>query len=184
DLPRTLLLREPEPSPADRVLRNVRAEAASSALEQATYTAIERLAEADGDQKTARLAAQLRSDEEEMAAYLRDAVVELSDRLAGPRAQRTADSAQGTGDRAQNGNGGAPPPEPPPPPPATRPLPPEPAEPAPPPHVSEEPELVAEFAEPGAEDEAGAEVEIAEPWEGYDQMKAGEIQQRLSDSTD
>jgi ferritin-like metal-binding protein YciE len=187
DLPRTLLLREPEPSAADRVLRNVRAETASSALELATYTAIERLAEADGDQKTARLAAQLRADEEEMAAYLRDAVVELSDRLAGPRARRTADSAQGTGDRAQRGNGTAPQPEAPPPTPETRhpaPEPPEPAEPAPPPHVSEEPELVAEFAESGAEDEAGAEVEIEEPWEGYDRMKAAEIEQRLADASD
>src|SRR5690242_1357662 len=164
DLPRTLLLREPEPSPADRVLRNVRAEAASSALELATYTAIERLAEAEGDEKTARMAAQLRSDEEEMAAYLRDAVVELSDRLAGPRAQSTAHSAQETEDIAQHVNGPAPPveepPPPPPPTPETRHPAPELPEPPEPPHVSEEPELVAEFAEPGAEDEAGAEVEI------------------------
>jgi hypothetical protein len=61
---------------------------------------------------------------------------------------------------------------------------PEPPEPPEPPHVSEEPELVAEFAEPGAEEEAGAEVEIAEPWEGYDRMKAAEIEQRLADASD
>jgi len=176
DLP-LAILRGPEPSGADRVLRNVRAEAASSALEASTYAAIERLAEADGDHKTARLAARARADEEEMLDYLRDAVVELSDRLAGSSAQRTADSAQ-------DGNGRAPTPAPPPPPPATRHLPPEQAEPASPAHVSEEPELVAEFGEPGAEDEAGAEVEIEEPWEGYDRMKAAEIQQRLADSTD
>ena len=53
-----------------------------------------------------------------------------------------------------------------------------------PPHVSEEPELVAEFAEPGAEEEAGAEVEIEEPWEGYDRMRAAEITQRLSEASD
>jgi hypothetical protein len=50
--------------------------------------------------------------------------------------------------------------------------------------VSEEPELVAEFGEPGAEEEAGAEVEVAEPWEGYDRMKAAEIEQRLADASD
>jgi len=190
DLP-LAILRGPEPSGADRVLRNVRAEAASSALEASTYAAIERLAEANGDQKTARMAGQLKADEEEMLEYLRGAVVELSDRLAGRSAERTARSAQ-------NGNGRAPTPEAPPPAPETRhpapetrdPAPetrhpaPEPAEPAPPPHISEEPELVAEFAEAGAEDEAGAEVEIEEPWEGYDRMKAGEIQQRLADSSD
>jgi hypothetical protein len=47
--------------------------------------------------------------------------------------------------------------------------------------VSEEPELVAEFGPP---EEAGAEVEIAEPWEGYDRMKAAEIEQRLVDASD
>lgn len=185
DLPRTLLLREPEPSPADRVLRNVRAESASSALELATYTAIERLAEAEGDEKTARMAAQMRADEEEMAAYLRDAVVELSDRLAGRSAPSTADSAHGTGDRAQNGNGATPAPEPPPPIPNLQsPIPETREAPTAPTHVSEEPELVAEFAEPGAEDEAGAEVGIEEPWEGYDRMKAAEIEQRLADASD
>jgi ferritin-like metal-binding protein YciE len=159
DLPLSLM-RGPGPSATDRVLRNVRAESASTALELSTYIAIERLADAEGDEKTARLARQLRGDEEEMLAYLRGATVELSDRLAGRSGQRTEH-------RAQGGNGGAPaypPPEP--------------------PHVSEEPELVAEFGEPGAEEEAGAEVEVAEPWEGYDRMKAAEIEQRLADASD
>jgi hypothetical protein len=53
-----------------------------------------------------------------------------------------------------------------------QPAPPIPAEPA---HVSEEPELVEEFAEPGAEDGAGAQIRIAEPWQGYDEMKAADI---------
>jgi hypothetical protein len=46
-------------------------------------------------------------------------------------------------------------------------------------HVSEEPELVAETAEAGAEDGAGAEVAVEEPWPGYDQMRAAEIEDRL-----
>jgi hypothetical protein len=50
------------------------------------------------------------------------------------------------------------------------------AEPA---HVSEEPELVAEMAEAGAEDGAGAEVAVEEPWPGYDEMTASDIEDRL-----
>jgi ferritin-like metal-binding protein YciE len=192
------LLRGPEPSAADRVLRNVRAESASEALEVATYTAIERLAEAEGDEETARLAAEIRAEEEEMLAYLREAVVELSDRLGGKRPQArkatghrpqatehgalstehgapsTEDGAPSTEHSARASNGA--------PGPATRDLrPATPAEPAEPAHVSEEPELVAEF---GPADDAGAEVEVAEPWEGYDRMRAAEISQRLADSSD
>ena len=57
-----------------------------------------------------------------------------------------------------------------------------PTPPPPPPeegHVSEEPVQVAEFAEPGAEDGAGAELEIEEPWEGYSQQDARTILRRL-----
>jgi hypothetical protein len=72
--------------------------------------------------------------------------------------------------RARPGNGAAPPPEP--------------AhvseEPA---HVSEEPVLVAEVAEQGAEDGAGAEVRVEEPWPGYDRMPAAEIVARLRTET-
>lgn len=46
-------------------------------------------------------------------------------------------------------------------------------------HVSEEPELVAEAAEAGAEEGAGAEVAVEEPWPGYDQMTAPHIEDRL-----
>ncbi len=46
-------------------------------------------------------------------------------------------------------------------------------------HVSEEPELVAETAETGAEDGAGAEVAVDEPWPGYDNMNAPDIEDRL-----
>jgi hypothetical protein len=49
--------------------------------------------------------------------------------------------------------------------------------------VSEEPELVEEIAEPGAEDGAGAELHIREPWEGYRDMSAREIGARLAGAT-
>jgi hypothetical protein len=67
------------------------------------------------------------------------------------------------------------------PPPPEAPLPAEPLEaPEPEPaHVSEEPELVAEVAEEGAEDGAGAEVTVDEPWPGYDRMNAADITDRL-----
>lgn len=42
-------------------------------------------------------------------------------------------------------------------------------------HVSEEPTLVEEFAEPGAEDGAGAEVHVEEPWEGYAKLNAKQV---------
>jgi hypothetical protein len=56
---------------------------------------------------------------------------------------------------------------------------PEPPEPT---HVSEEPVLVAEVAERGAEDGAGAELRIDEPWEGYSSMTAAEIRRRLHEA--
>jgi hypothetical protein len=42
-------------------------------------------------------------------------------------------------------------------------------------HVDEEVVLVAEVAEEGAEDGAGPELHIDEPWEGYDRMAAVEV---------
>lgn len=48
-----------------------------------------------------------------------------------------------------------------------------------PPHVDTEPELVAEFAEPGAEEGAHAEIRVNEPWEGYSRMKVAEILARI-----
>jgi hypothetical protein len=50
-------------------------------------------------------------------------------------------------------------------------------------HVDEEVVLVAEVAEEGAEDGAGPELHIAEPWEGYDRMAAVEIYDRLTAAT-
>lgn len=59
----------------------------------------------------------------------------------------------------------------------------EPSPPAPAEHVSTEPELVAEVAEPGAEDGAGAEVTVAEPWPGYRAMTAEDVIARLDQAT-
>jgi len=50
-------------------------------------------------------------------------------------------------------------------------------------HVSEEPTLVEEVAEPGAADGAGPEIHIREPWEGYREMSAREITARLADAS-
>jgi hypothetical protein len=58
-----------------------------------------------------------------------------------------------------------------------------PAEPAPAPEpalVSEEPVLVAESADPGAQDGAGPEIEVAEPWEGYRRATAADVLARVA----
>jgi ferritin-like metal-binding protein YciE len=102
----------------EKVLKNAKDAYASEALEIATYTAVERLARAVGDDETAELAASIRSDEEKMLERilreipkLTDAVVradlegdpsfELSTtgageavREAGTRAKRTARQAR------------------------------------------------------------------------------------------
>ena len=76
------------------------------------------------------------------------------------------------------------PPPPPSPPAEAAPPPPPPAATAPPPpeHVSSEPTLVHEVAEPGAEGGAGAQVRVDAPWEGYDRLAATEVIDRLSGS--
>jgi len=47
-------------------------------------------------------------------------------------------------------------------------------------HVDEEVVLVAEVAEEGAADGAGPELRVDEPWDGYDEMTAAEIRDRLT----
>lgn len=44
---------------------------------------------------------------------------------------------------------------------------------------ADEAEVVAEFAEPGAEDGAGAQLDVEQPWEGYASMNAGSVIDRL-----
>jgi hypothetical protein len=46
--------------------------------------------------------------------------------------------------------------------------------------VSEEPVQVAEFAEPGAEDGPGPELEVDEPWDGYARLDARSIADQLA----
>jgi hypothetical protein len=50
-------------------------------------------------------------------------------------------------------------------------------------HVDEEVVLVAEVAEGGAEEGAGPELHIDEPWDGYDEMTAPQINDRLAAAT-
>jgi hypothetical protein len=50
-------------------------------------------------------------------------------------------------------------------------------------HVDEEVVLVAEVAEQGAEEGAGPELHIDEPWEGYDRMAAVDVCDRLTGAT-
>jgi hypothetical protein len=45
--------------------------------------------------------------------------------------------------------------------------------------IDDEPELVAEFAEPGAEEGASAEIQIDEPWDGYDDLTADDVIARI-----
>jgi hypothetical protein len=52
-----------------------------------------------------------------------------------------------------------------------------------PPHVTDEPTLVQSVAEPGAEDGAGAQVTIEEPWEGYAKLNARDVIGRLGQSS-
>ena len=47
-------------------------------------------------------------------------------------------------------------------------------------HVDEEIVLVAEVAEEGVEDGVGPELHIEPPWDGYDEMNAPEIRDRLA----
>src|SRR3954454_21014471 len=63
--------------------------------------------------------------------------------------------------------------------PAPAPPPPQPPPAPAPAHVDEGATVVAEFAEDGAEDGAGAEIELAEPWDGYERLHADEIVDRL-----
>jgi ferritin-like metal-binding protein YciE len=68
---------------AEKVLKNAKDAAASEALEIATYTAIERLAGAAGDDETAELARSIRADEQRMLERVLDAIPELTDAVIG-----------------------------------------------------------------------------------------------------
>src|SRR5688500_14653628 len=63
----------------EKVLKNAKDACATEALEIATYTAIERLADAVGDDRTAKLAASIRADEEKMLARVMREIPKLTD---------------------------------------------------------------------------------------------------------
>jgi ferritin-like metal-binding protein YciE len=84
----------------EKMLHNARAEYADEAQEIATYTVIDSLATTVGDKQTAKLARDIRRDEERMQKFLADLLPELSANVAhdeipiseieGPAAQRAA----------------------------------------------------------------------------------------------
>jgi len=65
----------------EKVLKNARDACASEALEIATYTSIERVARAVGDDRTAALAASIRADEERMLERVLREIPKLADRV-------------------------------------------------------------------------------------------------------
>jgi ferritin-like metal-binding protein YciE len=62
----------------EQMLHNARAEYADEAHEIATYLVVESLATAMGDKDTAKLARDIRRDEERMQKYLADLMPELT----------------------------------------------------------------------------------------------------------
>jgi ferritin-like metal-binding protein YciE len=66
----------------EKVLKNAKDACASEALEIATYTAIERLAQSVGDDETARLAASIRADEEKMLQRVFREIPKLTEAVA------------------------------------------------------------------------------------------------------
>jgi ferritin-like metal-binding protein YciE len=67
----------------EKVLKNAKDACATEALEIATYTAIERFARHVGDDQTARLAASIRADEEQMLEGILRELPKLADAVAG-----------------------------------------------------------------------------------------------------
>ena len=67
----------------EKVLKNAKDACATEALEIATYTALERLAKAVGDDETAKLAASILADEEKMLARVLREIPKLTDAVVG-----------------------------------------------------------------------------------------------------
>jgi ferritin-like metal-binding protein YciE len=82
----------------EKVLKNAKDACATEALEVATYTAIEHLAESVGDTATANLAASVRGDEQRMLDRLIGELPRLTDGVLGeiPGAQRRSASRSGS----------------------------------------------------------------------------------------
>jgi ferritin-like metal-binding protein YciE len=67
----------------EKVLKNAKDACATEALEIATYTALERLARSVGDSQTAKLAASIRADEEKMLAAILREIPDLTAAVVG-----------------------------------------------------------------------------------------------------
>src|SRR6478672_7330822 len=67
----------------EKVLKNAKDACATEALEIATYTALERLADAVGDDTTAKLAASILADEEKMLARVLREIPKLTEAVVG-----------------------------------------------------------------------------------------------------
>lgn len=67
----------------EKVLKNAKDDCATEALEIATYTALERLATAVGDEQTAKLAVSIRGDEERMLERIMREIPKLTDAVIG-----------------------------------------------------------------------------------------------------
>jgi ferritin-like metal-binding protein YciE len=87
-------------SGAEKVLKNAKDASATEALEIATYTAIEALARAIGDDETARLAKSIRADEERMLARVLEEIPKLADAVARGAGYRLATTGAGETARA------------------------------------------------------------------------------------
>ena len=69
-------------SPAEKQLKNAKTEYSEEHEEIANYTALETLAEAVGDKETAKLARDIRRDEERMAKFLAGQISVMSKQVA------------------------------------------------------------------------------------------------------
>jgi len=91
-------------STAEKLLKNAKDESASEQLEIVTYRALQRLAEAVGDEQTAALAASIRKDEQEMETRLHEQVDVLTEAMVREevRSQKVFDlSTVGAADRVR-----------------------------------------------------------------------------------
>jgi len=85
-------------SVAEKVLKNAKDDCATEALEIATYTAIEHLASAHGDDETAELAADIIADERRMLTRLLDEEIpQLTDAVAAAETGGRAASSRRSG---------------------------------------------------------------------------------------
>ena len=192
-------------SPADKLLRDAEDAIASEAREVALYEALERLAQEAGDQATVSLARAIREDEQRYLDELRELLPSLADRVARERigvsgrpetaaepsregARPVAEPSRAAGqtnggpvhteretphrdraERLREGRRAAPrTPEGPTPGQAAR------------VRAREEDDLV----ETEGAGQPGPEIHVAEPWDGYGSMKAGDVVRRLKESDD